>query len=371
MLPQGCVRLCPACGHRELGMDASLYRKLEFLKSRLSVYAGRIEPVISVEAPERFGYRDKVSLAARYTGFAWEFGVLRHDEMIAIPLCPVHTSRIRTVIALLEKALPPVTDFPLVRLVISGRQLTFILKTREVNALTAIGPTLFTELNNAGIEGVWVHLFPSSGRKVFGKGGWHLVWGKEYSSDENGLRYGPAAFQQLLPSLASRALDEAEAFLDPKPGMLVIDLYCGTGSSLKRWAALKALSAGVEQSGAAVAMARQNVPGAIIWQGACSQRIPQIREWTGRFDPDEIRLLYANPPGTGLESEITEFIVSILRPKRIAYLSCNAVTLSRDLKLLADGCYTLKRLIPFDFFPQTRHVECLALLQLDEESGRL
>lgn len=75
----------------------------------------------------------------------------------------------------------------------------------------------------------------------------------------------------------------------------------------------------------------------------------------------------ANPPGISLESEITAFIVSDLRPQRLAYLLCKAGTLSRDMKLPANRGYTLKRLIPSDFFPQARHMECLALHQPDEE----
>ena len=51
-----------------------------------------------------------------------------------------------------------------------------------------------------------------------------------------------------------------------------------------------------------------------------------------------------------------------LRPRHIAYLSCSAGTLARDLGLLTEAGYRVTRLLPLDFFPQTRHVEVLATL---------
>ena len=51
-------------------------------------------------------------------------------------------------------------------------------------------------------------------------------------------------------------------------------------------------------------------------------------------------------------------------PDKLAYLSCSAGTLRRDLEIAASAGYQIKRIIPFDFFPQTHHVECLVLADL-------
>jgi 23S rRNA (uracil1939-C5)-methyltransferase len=75
------------------------------------------------------------------------------------------------------------------------------------------------------------------------------------------------------------------------------------------------------------------------------------------------RLLYVNPPRTGLESEVLGWAVNEFRPERLAYLSCSAGTLSRDLSGLAGAGYAVEALHPYDFFPQTHHVETLALLR--------
>ena len=53
-----------------------------------------------------------------------------------------------------------------------------------------------------------------------------------------------------------------------------------------------------------------------------------------------------------------------LAPKRVAYVSCDAESLARDLKFLCREAYVLEKVVPLDMFPQTHHVECIAFLHL-------
>jgi tRNA/tmRNA/rRNA uracil-C5-methylase (TrmA/RlmC/RlmD family) len=177
------------------------------------------------------------------------------------------------------------------------------------------------------------------------------------------LEYGPTAFQQLIPALYRQALDAAEDFLTPGPDDHIADLYCGIGASLARWTRRGARVIGVELGGEAVECASRNAPAATVLRGKCADRIPQLRAWmltTGT------RLLYLNPPRTGLEPAVLAWTTDEYRPERLAYLSCSAGTLSRDLVALAAAGYNVKMLIPYDFFPQTHHVETLALLRRNE-----
>nr|MDQ2695105.1 class I SAM-dependent RNA methyltransferase [Pseudomonadota bacterium] len=257
--------------------------------------------------------------------------------------------------------LPPGPAFPLAFYVQAGAQATLVVKARGLASLTW-AEDLRRSLPATGLEGLWLNLHPAAGRRLFARHGWQLLWGRPWSVDSSGLCYGPAAFQQLIPALYRQALDEAQAFLAPMAGDSLVDLYCGSGASLRRWTACHARTVGVELGGEAVACARRNAPAALVLRGKCGQRLPQLRAWISNAGRDE-RLLYANPPRTGIEPQVLEWITGDCRPQRLAYLSCSAGTLGRDLRRLDAAGYRLAGITPYDFFPQTHHVETLATLE--------
>ena len=74
------------------------------------------------------------------------------------------------------------------------------------------------------------------------------------------------------------------------------------------------------------------------------------------------RLVWTNPPRSGLGVEFAGALARELCADALAYLSCSAGSLRRDLELLGAAGYGVCRLVPFDFFLQTHHVEVLALL---------
>ncbi len=364
MLPQGCNPKCRGCSHRDWSMTDSLEQKQAFVKSKLTEWADLVEPVRSVPESERWGYRTKTTLSARFNGNIWEFGMWRRDELVPIPNCPVHAPELNRVLALLADSFPREHSFALAYVVISGAQVVLVIKSKQEPTLTWLSEDVAQGLASMGIEGIWYHMNPSTGRRIFEKSGWMLIWGKTRSTDYHGSLYGPAAFQQLIPELYNESLEEAERFLNPNGNSALIDLYCGTGNSMRRWINRGANVIGAELGGEAVECARLNAPQAMVLRGACRQRVPQIAEWTdkNRYQGKEI-LLYVNPPRTGLEPEVLEWISKQGLPNRIAYLSCSPGTLSKNLNWLCTNGYRLVRCVPFDFFPQTHHVETLALLE--------
>ncbi|MCE3283796.1 MAG: (uracil-5)-methyltransferase [Steroidobacteraceae bacterium] len=356
----GCEPACHGCRHRGLSAQQSLAQKHEYLRRVLSPWSGRLEPVQSVGEAQRFGYRDRVTLNARWDAtHGWRFGLMRRDELIPIPDCPVHSPRVNRFGALLRERLPVEADFPLAYVHVAGAQATLIVKAHAVD-VTLLGP-LLDGVAAVGLDGLWLHFHPSAGRKLFARSGWHRLWGHAESVDRDGLVHGPTSFQQLLPALHADALGSAARYLAPGPGDAVLDLYCGLGASLRAWTAAGADALGVELGGDAVACARRNSPRATVLRGTCVQRLPQVREWWHARAGE--RLAYVNPPRSGLETPLVEAFTDDLRPARLAYLSCSAGTLARDLVAIEAGGYVIDRLAPFDFFPGTHHVEWLALLR--------
>ena len=360
-LPAGCEARCPGCAHRTWSAAASEAQKMDWLKRQLAPWADRLLPVIAVTDDARWSYRRKVCLSAIWSESAgWQFGLWRRDELIPIPDCPVHAGSVRKLARWLMRVLPPGPLFPLAFLVQSGAQATLILKTHQTLPIDWLDETGSEDLAAGGLEGLWLHLHPAAGRRLFARNGWRLLWGRPRSRDAFGLIYGPTAFQQLIPEIYRQALDLAEAFLAPRSGDSLVDLYCGIGASLTRWTSRGARTIGVELGGEAVECARLNAPDAEILRGKCADRVPQLRAW---MSATGTRLLYVNPPRTGFEPEVLAWTAEEFRPGRLAYLSCSAGTLSRDVRALTAAGYGVEALVPYDFFPQTHHIETLALLR--------
>lgn len=375
-LPTGCEPSCHACPHRALSLEASAAQKQAYLRRALAPWADCLAPLEQPAA--RWGYRSKVSLNARWDAqHGWRFGLIRREGreelFIPIPHCPIHAPHINTLVAALAAVLPPASAFPLAYLVVSGAQATLIVKAHEAPTgwIAALAPALeqMAAVPGASIEGLWLHCHPSAGRRLFARSGWSLLWGQPRSRDARGLVHGPTAFAQAIPDLHTRALDRAAEFLRPGADTTVIDLCSGVGSSLARWRAVGATALGVELWGEAVECAAMNAPGAQLLRGTSAQRLPQLRaalvagSAAGGPAPSASALsVYANPPRLGLEPEVLEWLIE-LAPPRLAYLSCSAGTLARDLALLCDAGHRVVALVPYDFFPQTQHVEVLALLE--------
>ena len=357
----GCNPSCRACSHRAFPYPDSLEQKLQWLRKTLRRWEDRIRPVEPASPSERYHYRRKVCLSAAWDGKEWLIGIRSGDAVIPIHECPVHAGMVNSAIAVLRPVLPPPSQFPLAYFVQSGAIVTLVVKTKLLPGLSWLSRSIEAGLEKAGVAGLWLHLHPSAGNRVFLKHEWRLVWGKGESKDPDGLAYGPVSFQQQIPGLHGRSLDAAADFLAPSPDSVVTDLYCGSGRSLRRWVQIGAQTIGVELSGEAVAAAKENAPGATVLRGKCMERIPQIGQFLTEYGQNRERLLYVNPPRTGLEEQVTGWITGSYLPMRVAYLSCNPATLARDLELIERAGYRLDSMIPFDFFPFTRHVECLAL----------
>ena len=78
------------------------------------------------------------------------------------------------------------------------------------------------------------------------------------------------------------------------------------------------------------------------------------------YNIKKIDTIIVDPPRVGLSNRVKNYILKI-NPKNIIYVSCDSVTLARDLKTLTES-YNIKEIKLFDLFPNTYHVECVAIL---------
>ena len=145
----------------------------------------------------------------------------------------------------------------------------------------------------------------------------------------------------------------------------LIDAYCGVGFFSIELASVVESFVGVELDAPALRAARQNMVTRGILNGAyvagdTDQLLPSLLQ---RLDPTKTTVLL-DPPRVGCRPPSLE-VLRRTGPSQILYVSCHPATLARDLKsLCADGRYRLVEVRPFDMFPQTQHVECVADLRL-------
>ncbi len=276
----------------------------------------------------------------------------REKEVIPIPDCPLHTPEINQAFAAVRALLPP--DLPLAFVLATGPLITLILKTSKMEKWLCWARGLEPELRKSGIEGLQINWHPSAGKRVLSSRHQERVFGPEFVSD-GAFFHGAFSFRQQIPGLEEEALRLAEDFLIEAEATQAVDLYSGAGSTLRRWTK-HWNTTGIELVGEAHRAALINAPGATVLRGKVEHRLRQLPLPSG-----EKFVLYTNPPRSGHSPEALNWILHA-RPLRIAYLSCNQRTLANDLAALQNA-FNIHRIQPFDFFPQTDHVEALALLR--------
>jgi 23S rRNA (uracil1939-C5)-methyltransferase len=141
----------------------------------------------------------------------------------------------------------------------------------------------------------------------------------------------------------------------------VHDLYCGIGSIALALAPRAGTVAGLELVEEAVRDAEWNarhneIANASFFAGDVRLALAGLVAHSGRPD-----VLVVDPPRAGLSAKIVRRIIEA-SPRRIVYVSCNPTTLAPNAAQLVEAGYRLERVTPLDMFPQTPHIECVAVL---------
>ncbi|MBI4322475.1 MAG: 23S rRNA (uracil(1939)-C(5))-methyltransferase RlmD [Chloroflexi bacterium] len=170
------------------------------------------------------------------------------------------------------------------------------------------------------------------------------------------FRISGASFFQVNTPQAERLVQLVIDRIEPTRDDIVVDAYSGVGTFGLLVAGRVKQVFGIEDSGAALSDARLNAEGlenVRFVEGAVERVLPTIDK--------PVDCVIIDPPRFGCRRDvITE--LKRLRPRRIAYVSCDPATLARDLRLLCDQEFELTSVQPIDMFPQTYHVESLAIL---------
>ncbi len=338
---------CPHYVHDECGgcqlqhLDASAQREARrgFVGDALRRIARRDvpDPALAPAARE-FDYRTKITLAV--SGDGRRIGLHRYDradQVFELERCHITVPELMTLWQALRR-LRPLFPGRLDAIVLrgdrdGGRHVLFRTSGGEA---WGGGRPLLAELRAQGAPAtVW----------------WQPPGGAPRAVGGGGSAYPATVFEQVHPEMGDRVRAHAITALGPVSGRRVWDLYAGMGQTS---AALAAAGARVQS----VEVDRRAVEAA--------ERVgPPVRRLVGRVEHvlDELTapdLVITNPPRSGMDARVPEALER-LRPERLVYISCDPATLARDLSRLP--AFRLTAVQAFDLFPQTAHVETVAVLE--------
>jgi 23S rRNA (uracil1939-C5)-methyltransferase len=163
-------------------------------------------------------------------------------------------------------------------------------------------------------------------------------------------------FQANLPQ-AEAMVAHLMANLAVTKNDTLVDAYCGVGLFSTFFAQKAGKVIGIESSPSACEDYAANLDmheNIDLYAAPTSQALHALAE--------KVDIVIVDPPREGLKPEVRDTIIR-MEPSRLVYVSCNPATLSRDIRHFTEAGFCLERVTPFDLFPQTYHIEAVALLK--------
>ena len=182
-------------------------------------------------------------------------------------------------------------------------------------------------------------------------------------------RVSAGAFWQVHPGAADALVEAVTAWLDPQPGDVALDLYCGAGLFAGRAGPGRRAGRDRDRRGGRPGRRPRRAAqpaGVALGAGPPGRRGRAAAPEGARVALPAARLVVADPPRSGLAREVVDYLGAPENGAvRFAYVSCDPATLARDIGLLTARGWALSGLRAFDAFPMTHHVECVASLVND------
>lgn len=358
---------CGGCALQHMQPAAQIQAKQQILLDQLQRFGGISVPETLpplVAAP--YGYRRKARLgirASRSRGIVLGFREKRSNQLTPISECPImpddfarHLPALTQLIGACESR----AGFTHLEVAIGEDATALVLRHQQ--PLPQKDLELWLAL--ARKTGFHLYLQPGEPDTV------HRVWPQagierlHYRLPAFNLEIGfhPLDFIQVNFDINRQMVERAVELLDIQPGERVLDLFCGLGNFTLPLARHAEEVVGVEGDASLLARGRENAAanslGNVAFHAADLTRDITAKPWA-RAGFDKILI---DPPRTGAIEVVRE--LARFKARRVLYVSCNPATLARDAAELEKLGYRLQRAGVMDMFPQTTHVESMALFEL-------
>jgi len=195
-----------------------------------------------------------------------------------------------------------------------------------------------------------------------------VLHGKGYIEDilcNKVFRISPKSFYQINPVQTEVLYNKAIEFAELQGNETIIDAYCGIGTIgiIASDHVKKVIGAELNRDAVkdAIINAKRNKAGNIYFHNKdAGEFMYQMAKEKQSAD-----VVFLDPPRSGSTEQFMDALVT-MNPKKVVYISCNPVTLERDLSYLTKRGYKAKKAVPVDMFPWTEHTEVVVLLQHQE-----
>lgn len=378
---------CGGCALQHASYSLQMQIKDQIVNDAFRKIPGVSTGIISkcTPSPSQWGYRNKASFPVRQSGKKKVLGFFRQGshDLVPVDRCPVLDPQI-------EKWIAPIASILSVSMVEAYKENTHSGTLRHIvcrcgtnTGSSIIVPVLRLARNEEfsseleefagsllasleGVGGVVANFNPSQGNTIFGGFSKNIAGDSFISESMNGfqMEYGPTSFFQVNTNQAVSLFKTASAELAERGGGRILELYSGTGALTLFLAKGSKMVHAIEDWTESVVFLRKNLTANSMDNVEALEMSSEraVRFLSGRkFDT-----VVMDPPRKGCSGHVLKGVCA-LRPSRIVYISCNPSTLARDSMFLMRNGFTLEKIQPFDMFPQTFHVECIATFQ---RSGR-
>lgn len=379
-------KACSGCPLIRYDYRSQLKQKFQYVQHAFIDHGFKAEELRGVmqpvkAAPLTLGYRNKAKWILQMSGGELKMGIYRAGthEVVDIPNCAVHAPEINELSAFIKSELvrnrvpcgnerlpEPTLRYVIVRYSFREKKLlvVFITSTSTVPGLDTVVKTLeaaFGERVNSIVQ----NINSDAGNVLLGEANKYLRKKGDITETMGAFRVpiGPLSFLQVNSLQASYLYNRVKKLIGPGPFQGGLDLYSGVGliamhlaKSTKRILAVEEVGAAALESITAV---RRNRIHNIMQ--ICGDALEGIATFLNEWGAPDWAVL--NPPRKGCEEDVLSAVAS-RPPGKLVYVSCNPMTLARDLSYLMKATdLKLRHLEPVDMFPQTEHIECIALLE--------
>ncbi|MFZ9520263.1 MAG: 23S rRNA (uracil(1939)-C(5))-methyltransferase RlmD [Silvanigrellaceae bacterium] len=394
---------CQSCPMLDMDYRDQVTFKTTDFKKRLAQAGLKSQAPVSacLESPNRLGYRNTAKLAIseklsppdrRFISVGLYKPGTHH--VIDVGDCPIQNQRLNKIISFLRTAIRDqnmsiynershqgLLRYIVVRTAHRSKDtlVTFVVSTDDKVKLRPFARNLMQKFDF--ISGVLMHVNNTSGNAIFQAtndpdvsdnadatlaGQTTLLAGQDCLRDSIAnlnLRISASSFFQVNPTVAEQAYFRMIELLEPKTGEKALDLYCGVGSLALLMSRAGARVTAIEETPSSIADAHENALTNSLQDidfraGRAEVVLPELMNKGSMPRAD---IISVNPSRRGCQPEVLKAMAD-LKPRAIAYMSCNPETLLRDLRQLEQLGLQAKVFELYDMFPGSRHYEVVTLL---------